>query len=186
MFEKQKRRISQREGSSLLRQFLSDEEGISAVEFALIALPFFMLIMGIFEICMIFMVATVLEYGAREAAREIRTGAFQSSGANTLADFESNICAEMLNLFGCDTRLHVNVTQPANFPTTPDPIPLDGTGALDTSGFSMATNGRDQIVVVSVYYEWELFTPLISSYMANMPGNVRLLISTQVFRNEPF
>lgn len=186
MFERQSQRISRRRQTGLLRQFLSDNEGVSAVEFALIAMPFFMLIMGIFEICMIFMVATVLEYGAREAAREMRTGAFQNSGATTLADFEGNICAEMLNLFGCDTRLHVNVTQPANFPTIPDPVPIAADGSLDTTGFSMVTSGREDIVVVSVYYEWELFTPLISSYMANMPGNVRLLISTQVFRNEPF
>ena len=45
---------------------------------------------------------------------------------------------------------------------------------------------REDIVIVSVYYEWQLITPMMGSSMANAPDNTRILVSSQVFRNEPF
>ena len=173
-----------------LRGLAKDTEGVSAVEFAFVAGPFFFILIGIMEICMIFLVATILDYGAREAARDIRTGILQASTA-VVADqqtaFEAKICKRMLNMFSCDTALSVNVrTAPSGFPSAQDVVPRNGDGSLDTTSFGFDAGGRDSIVVVNVYFEWGLITPLISQPMANLPDNKRLLISSQAFRNEPF
>ncbi|MEL6567523.1 MAG: TadE/TadG family type IV pilus assembly protein [Pseudomonadota bacterium] len=173
-----------------LRDLGKDNSGLSAVEFAFVAGPFFMLLVGIFEICLIFLVSTILEYGAREAARDIRTGTLQASTA-VVADqktaFETEICNRMLNLFGCSTSLSIDVrTSSTGFPSVQDVIPRNSDDSLDTSGFGFDAGGRDDIVIVNVYYEWGLITPVISRSMANLPDGKRLLISTQAFRNEPF
>ena len=55
-----------------------------------------------------------------------------------------------------------------------------------TLGLPWELGDREDIMVVTVYYQWTLITPLISKSMANMPNDVRLLVSTQAFRNEPF
>ncbi|MEM1105801.1 MAG: TadE/TadG family type IV pilus assembly protein [Pseudomonadota bacterium] len=170
--------------------FLRAEDGVSAVEFAFVAGPFFFLLIGIMEICMIFLVSTILEYGAREAARDIRTGSLQASTsvvADQQTSFETEICDRMLNLFNCATALSVDVrTSPTGFPTAQDVVPRNPDGSLDTSAFGFDAGGRDDIVIVNVYYEWGLITPVISAPMANLPNNTRLLLSSQAFRNEPF
>lgn len=187
ILEKVRQRAARRR---TLRELGENRDGLSAIEFAFVAGPFFMLLVGIFEICLIFLVSTILEYGAREAARDIRTGTLQASTA-IVADqktaFETEICDRMLDLFSCSTALTIDVrTSPTGFPSIQDVVPRNGDGSLDTSGFGFNAGGRDDIVIVNVYFEWGLITPIISRSMSNLPGNKRLLISSQAFRNEPF
>ena len=65
---------------SLIRRFIKAKDGVAAVEFALIAAPFFMLLFAILEVAMIFFSSLVLENGVINAARTIRTGEFQKTG----------------------------------------------------------------------------------------------------------
>jgi len=184
---KARQRLSERRR---LRELGEDTHGLSAVEFAFVAGPFFLLLVGIFEVCLIFLISTILQYGAREAARDIRTGSLQASTvvvADQKTAFETEICDRMLNLFNCASALSIDVrTSPTGFPSTQDVIPKNPDGTLDTSGFGFDAGGRDDIVIVNVYFEWELITPLMSRSMANLPQNKRLMISSQAFRNEPF
>src|ERR1700677_3281640 len=94
---------------SLLRRFTRAETGAAAVEFALIALPFFGLLFGVFEIGLMFLVATTLQNATADAARMIRTGQMQSTSA-TAAAFTTQICSE-LSWMGpdCASNLSVNV-----------------------------------------------------------------------------
>ena len=177
------RRWSFQRAVSRLRR---DRSGLSAIEFAFVGAPFFILLIGILEICLIFLVSTILDYGAREAARTIRTGAFQTGGSSTAAQFRTDICANMADLFDCSTRIQVDVRRVTAFPTVQDAVPLDGLGNLNTAGFVFNPGVRDDIIIVTVYYEWPLITPVISNAMANMPNGRRLLVSSQAFRNEPF
>ena len=41
------------------------------------------------------------------------------------------------------------------------------------------------IVALRLYYEWPIYVSLLSDNLSNI-GNNRLLIATQVFRNEPY
>lgn len=164
------------------------EDASAAVEFALVATPFFLLLIGIFEICLIFVISTVLNFGAQEAARDIRTGNFQThaTAAATAAQFQTNICDQMANLFDCDTKLQIDVRTVSSFPSIQDAVPKNGDGTLNTTAFVFDPGLRDDIVIVNVYYEWSLITPLVSRFMSNLPDNKRLLVSSQAFRNEPF
>ncbi len=168
------------------RRWAADRRGATAIEFGLLAAPFFFLLFGIMEIAVIFIITTVMEHGAAEAARAIRTGEFQNSSANSLEDFKTDICANMAGLFDCQNKLEIDVRTFATFADTADESPIDEDGDFDDSSFQFTPGGRDSIVVVRIFYEWELFTPVISGPLANLSGNKRLIQTTVAFRNEPF
>ena len=52
-------------------------EGSTAVEFALVAFPFFILLFGILEIGLMLLVDALVETAASDAGRQIRTGLAQ-------------------------------------------------------------------------------------------------------------
>ena len=168
-----------------LELFASDKRGIAAVEFALIAVPFFFLIFGLLEVCVIFIMSSVLEHGASEAARAIKTGQFQQAGFGQLA-FKNAVCAELFDLMTCD-GLKLDVKTFSSFAGTSDPSPIDPiSGDLDDSGFTFSPGAQNEIVVIRVFYEWDLIIPIMSKPLANMSGDRRLLQATIAFRNEPF
>lgn len=173
-----------------LKAYADNNRGVAAVEFALIAAPFFFLIFGLLEICLLFIMSSVLEHGINEAARDIRTGQAQAGGFDA-NQFRQSVCAELFELLDCTTNLHFDVQVFANFTSSTDTSPIDGDGNLDTSGFGFNPGNASDIVIVRVFYEWSLITPILSAPLANMKGaggdrNTRLLQSTVAFRNEPF
>ncbi|OYU78196.1 MAG: hypothetical protein CFE32_02605 [Alphaproteobacteria bacterium PA3] len=178
------------------RRTKQGRRGAAAVEFAMVATPFVFMLFGIFETMMIFFVQTTLEAAIAEEARKIRTGQAQSLAAPiTKAQFKANVCARMMGLANCGTRLFVQVqNQPING-TLPTPW-ADGTltpgSAADEPYEATAANA---IVVVRGYYVWPLITPGISNAMRNFSdtsnggtlGNYnRIIAATSAFRNEPF
>ena len=64
---------------ALLRRFARSKAGVTAVEFALVAPPFLMLLFGTLETSIMYFVATNLEGEVQVAARQIRTGNVQAS-----------------------------------------------------------------------------------------------------------
>ncbi|MHA7898630.1 MAG: TadE/TadG family type IV pilus assembly protein [Henriciella sp.] len=165
--------------------FASDKRGLAAVEFAMIAVPFFFLIFGLLEVCVIFIMSSILEHGANEAARAIKTGQFQQAGFDE-ATFKASVCSELFGLMTCDDKLSLDVKTFSNFGGTGDPSPIDASGELDDSGFGFNPGAQNEIVVVRVFYEWDLLIPVMSAPLANMSNSRRLLQATIAFRNEPF
>ena len=168
------------------REWAADKRGVAAVEFAMIAIPFFFLIFGLLEVCVIFIMSAVLEHGLNEAARGIRTGELQSGEDFDRDAFEDIVCAEVFDMFECKGKIQLDVKTFDSVATTSDMTPLDDDGELDTTGFEFDPGGRDDIVVVRAFYAWELITPIMSKPLANMSDNRHLLQATTVFRNEPF
>lgn len=162
------------------------QRGVAAVEFALIAVPFFFLIFGLLEICVIFIMSSVLEHGLNEAARGIRTGELQSEEGFNRDAFEEIICAQVFDMFDCVGKVQLDVKTFDSFSMTGNPSPIDADGELDVTGFAFSPGGANDIVVVRAFYEWELLTPVMSAPLANMSNNRHLLQATVVFRNEPF
>lgn len=162
-----------------------DEQGVAAVEFALIATPLFFLIFGLLELCMIFLFSAMLEHGTNEASRLIRTGQVQSASFDKNA-FKTAVCDELYELFDCDGRLHVDVQSVSKFASANSLDPLDMDGNVDTDLFTFQPGGAGDIILVRTFYEWDLVTPILSRPLSNMNGNKRLVVSTEALRNEPF
>jgi Flp pilus assembly protein TadG len=176
------------------RRSKQGKRGAAAAEFAMIATPFVFMVFGIFETMMIYFMQTTLEAAISEEARKIRTGQAQSLAAPiTKEQFKANVCARMMGLGDCSTRLFVQVQNQPTSGTLPTPW-ADGTltpgSAADEPYEPTAANA---IVVVRGYYVWPLVTPGISNAMKNFAdsggtlGNYnRIIAATSAFRNEPF
>ncbi|MEO0963089.1 MAG: pilus assembly protein, partial [Pseudomonadota bacterium] len=64
-----------------------------------------------------------------------------------------------------------------------DPLTADGDLRTDLM-FQPGAPG--DIVLVRVFYVWNIATPMIGDAMSNMAGGQRLIVSSAAFRNEPF
>lgn len=166
-------------------RFAEDRRGAAAVEFALIAAPFFFLIFGLLEVCLIFIMNTVIENAVSDAARPLRTGEAQQMGMTDI-QFRQSVCSKFFDILDCDARLSIDVRTVQNFASTPGGAVLDADGNLDNEDFRFEPGGPNEIVAVRVFYEWDLITPYLSQPLVNMAGNKHLLQSNAVFRNEPF
>jgi len=162
------------------------EQGAAAVEMALIATPFFMLLFGIIEIGMIFLISATLENGMDIAARTIRTGQLQSGGSATASAFKTSIC----NTFGwfqsdCTSHLSVDVRTYSTFAAVTAPQVVQN-GTFNSAALTFTPGGPQDIVVVRAYYQWPLIAPFFDQALQQLNGGTALLTSTAAFRNEPY
>lgn len=164
------------------RKFRRDETGATAVEFALVAVPFFALLFAILEIALIFFAQQVMDTGVSQAARLIRTGQAQGFEATS---FKTAVCDRILALFDCDGGLRLEVRTYPDFASIDVTPPVDDDGNLRNDFAFQPGNGGD-IVVVRAFYEWPTIVPGLGADMANLANGKRLLASTVAFRNEPF
>ncbi len=174
-----------RRKTSLFRRFAEARKGATAVEFALIATPFLALMFGVLELGLVFMVSTTLDNAVDAASRKIRTGELQTAGG-TAASFKTAVCNEMAYLgTGCSTNLYVDVR---TFPKFADVAITDPTtdGAFDISKTTFAPGGSESIVLVRVYYQWTLITPMLNQGLETLSGGKRLIAAAATFRNEPY
>lgn len=160
--------------------------GSAAVEFAMVALPFLALIMGILEVSMIYLVSTTLENATSDVARQIRTGELQTAGGATQATFATSICGELTWLgSNCSSNLHVDVRTFASFSSITQSSPIKN-GAIDTTALQFSPGKAGDIVLVRAFYQWTLFTPLLDGVSAQMSGGNTLITATAAFKNEPY
>ena len=169
-----------------LRDFARARQGATAVEFAFIAGPLLMLLFGILELALVFMMSTALEAATTDAARTIRTGEMQTSGAASKEGFAEAVCDRMSWLGpSCDDNLYVDVRTYNDFTSLKDD-PAQGGNAFDENNTCWSPGGPADIVLVRTYYSWPIFTPLISNALVNSGTDKRLLTAVDAFRNEPY
>lgn len=160
--------------------------GSAAVEFAMVALPFLALIMGILEISMIYLVSTTLENATADAARQVRTGELQTAGGATAATFTTKICSELTWLgTSCSSKLYVDVRTFSTFSGVTQPSPVTN-GAVDTTALKFQLGAAGDIVLVRSFYQWTLFTPVLDGMAATLNGGSTLITATAAFKNEPY
>ena len=170
---------------SLAKRVLRDRRGNAAVEFALIAFPFFLLLFAILEVTFMFFLTTTLENAAVEASRKIRTGEIQNSGG-TAQTFRDEVCAGVAVLVTCsgsNTYVDVRTYTDFNAITTPNPVT---DGDFDPSGLTADFGVAGDIVVARVYFLWDVIMPDLGTGLSNLNGGKRLITATAAFRNEPF
>lgn len=168
-----------------LTRWRTDNNGSTAVEFALVAAPFFFLLFGLLEVALIFIVSTTMEHGLNEAIRQVRTGSFQQSGRNQAA-FERDLCDELFGLLDCDNNLAIDVRTFANFSGSGFQDGRGADGNFSSENFQFNPGGRNEIVLARAYYKWNLITPVISAPLSNLSDGSMLLTAGVAFRNEPF
>lgn len=165
-------------------RFRRNRDGATAVEFALIAAPFLAIVFAIIETALVFFAGQVLQNGASDAARLVRTGQVQQQGIG--ADgFRSRLCDRVSMLLRCSESLRIDVRTYTDFEGIDPSSPIDSSGNL-TDNLVFEPGQPGDIVVVRAFYEWPTFVPNIGINLANLANGNRLLVGAATFRNEPF
>lgn len=170
-------------------------KGSAAVEFAMIAPVFFVLLMGTVEAGTMFFAQSALQNALNDTARLVRTGqtaCYTTSNGNcvpmTAAQFQAKLCSEVsILLKGCTTgSLQFDVTAyPAGFGGASNSPPLDANKNVTPLTTFNVGNACD-VVLARAFYKWPVFLPGLDYFLVNMAGNYHLLSSAAAFRNEPF
>ncbi|MBU6373403.1 MAG: pilus assembly protein [Alphaproteobacteria bacterium] len=168
-----------------LRKFARARRGATAVEFALVAGPFFFLMFGIIETAIIYFAQTSLDMAMTRAQREIRTNAAQNKNI-TQSQFKQMVCDGFTQFVAadCQSRLWVDVDSFKSLAGVTVSPPMVN-GKVTPADLSYSPGAPDDIVLIRLYYAWDVQTPMFDKLLGNMADGRRLLISQRLIRNEP-
>lgn len=174
----------------LLRRLGRDRSGSTAVEFAIIAMPFLAMTFALLETGITLASAMVLENSVSRASRKLYTGEFQKANAATsdpsqLADlFKKEVC-QSVSLFDCLGTLKVDVRPFSEFPTGDMSVKIINR-EIDPSfgGFQPIKSG--DIVLVRAAAGRTVITAMWHPAWPNLTGNRRLITASNAFRAENY
>ncbi|MFA5948661.1 MAG: TadE/TadG family type IV pilus assembly protein [Hyphomicrobium sp.] len=180
----------------VLSRVRKDARGTTAVEFGLVAGPFFLLMLGIITVGLHYFTITSLEYGVAAAARKIRTGEAQTQNM-TVASFRQLVCDEAGSYVACDGNLVIHLKRGATFADLDPPISCLTNGNLTPSGNTAAnavstySGAASATVLVTACYNWQLGFSLwrsLWSLLSVTPtsGDKTIISATTTFRTEPY
>lgn len=167
-------------------RFKKNDDGTAAIEFAIVALPFLLIIFGILEFSFMFLGERIIHVSTQDASRLIRTGQVRAS-SHDAASFRQEVCANtLMRLFDCN-KLHINVQQIPLF-GPPPPLAFNGDGTINTASFGFSPGNQSTLNIVQMYYDWPLFVNWGGLGMANWSTDRKeaLLGTTHAFMNEPY
>jgi Flp pilus assembly protein TadG len=176
-----------------LRVFRKEQDGATAVEFAMVIMPFLALLFAIVETALVFWSTQVLETAVANASRTIYTGQFQQAnrmGATAASEFRKALCLDRdgqkktMVLFDCESSaVHVDVRRFT--PGTPPPDVVKDR-EIDPTSFRYDDTAPSEIVLVRVAVEFPVFVNIIGAQETNLKNGKRLIMAAATFRNEPF
>lgn len=170
----------------MISRWRADRSGATAVEFAIVGMPFLMFLYGIMGIGLYFFTTFTLENSLEQASRLIRTGQAQKSGM-TDVQFKNTVCSFIPGFVDCQNKLLVNVRSFAEADMTPV---VTRDECLNNGSLSQLTTyapgGANQVVLVTLCFEWEFANKIPFIRLGDMNGGSRLIQAATVFRTEPY
>lgn len=171
-------------GRGTLGRFSKAREGAAAVEFALVAGPFFFLLFAIIEVALVFLASQVLEMATSKAARLVLTGQAKAQNFDQTA-FRNAICQNAVILLSCN-GIAVDVKTYNSFASATSTRPTNAAGQVTYGQMGYTQGSGGDIVVIRVVYEWPVMMPTFGLTIGDLSNGNRLLMATTTFRNEPF
>jgi hypothetical protein len=191
--------IATKRGGQLSR-LRRDQRGTTAVEFGILAVPFFMFVLGIMAIGLQFFTINALDHGVEVAARKLRTGEAQKNGM-TVKQFKELVCTEASDYISvdCDDHIIVHVQSGARWADVV-PVKCAEGGQMtpksgnDSDAITTKSGAASTVVLVTACYDWQM--PLDFPYLEYMlmkplegvalSSGGALIQSVATFRTEPY
>ena len=167
----------------LLRSLSKDREGSAAIEFAILALPFFVVIFAIAEIAIMFFVDSGLDAALHKAVRQVRVGVAKS-GNWDVTKFKQVVCGELSFSFDCSSKLKVRATLVTDMSSITKGSPISGGNLNVTEDFNLGDSGS--YVLVQAFLPWNPTFKLYSISSAQLSDGSYVLGSAELIKNEPF
>lgn len=189
-----------------LRGFVRSRDGAAAIEFALLAIPYFLIVFAIIETFVAFTAEQIVSNAVDTLSRQIRTGQItvdpNKTSYTTTQQFRQAFCNEISVLITCSAsevqtpaNLYLDVKNYTSFASMPTTIPrkssTDPYSDLDTTGFTFTPGGAKSLNMVRAYYRWQIITDLLRPYLTNVrpsdgSTSVYLIVATAAFQNENY
>ncbi|MBY3136778.1 MULTISPECIES: TadE/TadG family type IV pilus assembly protein [Rhizobium] len=188
------------------RALARSRDGAAAIEFALLAIPYFLVIFAILETFVAFAAEELVSNAVDTMSRRMRTGQITYNLGRTTdmneAQFRQAFCDEVSILIRCSatevatpSKLYLDVQTFSTFSAIPTTIPkvsTDKYADINTAAFKYAPGGAGTINMVRAYYRWEIITDLVRPYITtirpsggSMPSQY-LIVGTAAFQNEQY
>ena len=160
--------------------------GAAALEFSLVAAPFLALLVSLFQTGMVFFASRVLDEVVANSSRYIMTGQAQTAGISR-SGFATYVCSQTIALFNCNNFM-INVQNYNSFSAASTSTPTLTFNSQDqvTNSWAWSPGNPGDIVVVQVMYQWPVVLGPLNFNLSNLSNGNRLLVSTAVFKNEPY
>ena len=172
--------------------FFSDKRGSTAMEFAMLAIPFALLVFAILESCVSFAGQEVMANATDDIARQLRTGQLQRTNV-TQASITQLICSRMQMMVAQNCPgLVVDLREYATFSDAAtagfkivngDIVLTQGTNSMT---FTVAPGLAESINMLRVFYKWPVMTDFLAKSMANLNDGKTLHFASVTWQNEPF
>lgn len=182
--------------TEIIARFRRSRDGATAVEFALLAIPFFALIGAVVDTSLMLWASETLDDALGDAARLIQTGQFQNTNAgvtNTttlIENLRQQICRSngtaRVTVFDCSS-VKVQVQTFSSIASSASDSPVDSTTNDWSANFGKKymNAGAGTIVVVQAAVKYPTWMNVFNITPKFADGS-RLLQSVAVFRTEPF
>ncbi|WP_025090659.1 TadE/TadG family type IV pilus assembly protein [Brucella intermedia] len=175
-----------------LRRFPRAQNGVAAVEFVLLIVPFLLIVFATIEIGVSFAARQVIANATETVARKLQTsgriGGIEIKDAPVSVDaLRNELCQQMQFMVasGCP-NLSFNLGTYEGFGQVPTDTILDEEGKLTRTGIT-GTSGTSTINQLNVVYAWPVLTNIL--YLMQSPhaaGGTMPLFATLTWQNEPF
>jgi Flp pilus assembly protein TadG len=191
----------------LWRKLARSRDGAAAIEFAILAVPYFLIIFAIIETFVAFAAEQLVTNAVNTLGRQLRTGqiTYQLNRVDTDMDvtkFRRAFCNEVNIMIQCSeseittpSKLYIDARTFASFAAIPKTIPRVSTDAfadIDPTSFNFAPGGPSTINMLRAYYRWQVITDLVRPYITtirpadgSMPSDF-LIVATTAFQNENY
>lgn len=183
---------------ALGRRFRKNNDGATAIEFAIVLGPFLAFVFGIITIGMHYLSTNSLEKAVYDASRQIRTGQAQQSSMSA-TQFKDLVCNMATPHLDC-TKLQVHlasydswkdVTVPSCVNTTTKEL---SSGISGNSPISGSVGGASKKVLVTVCYDWTLakYLPFLlhdvhgTARFSPLKSGGMLMQASAIFQTEPY
>jgi Flp pilus assembly protein TadG len=180
---------------ALMRRWRREESGATAIEFAIVAMPFVLLLFGLVSVCLFYFADFSMENATWQAARAVRTGQLQQSsgsysGISTNADrqkaLKKSFCDKAFLFPDCNSKAVVIVQSNSGFGTISQPNCASNGVVIDQSLAAFNTGAASSVVLVTICYPWDFGGRLPLMSVSNLQGGALLMQSSAAFRTEPY
>ncbi len=173
--------IGNRRKRRIFRHFIKNRDGVTAIEFALLAMPFFLLVCAIIETCIAFAAQELISNATDDVARQFRTGRITAASNLSETTLRKMVCDRISIMVSDDCPgLTVDLRQFATFEEAANTASSSSLSALQPKvdlGPALTKN------MLRVYYRWPIITNRLGQ---NLPDGKMLLFSAATWQNEPF
>ena len=206
MIRPQDKSVRQRKAPGVLSRFARSRKGATAVEFAMVSIPFLGLLCAIFETAFVFFTHEAFDNAVVNVARKVLVNNFSGDATQTASSFlTGSFCPALPAFIDCaKVTLNIQAYDPSTtgFSSVAGAI---GKGWYNTPSTNVNLGRPGWIVVFQAFYPMPVYLSVLvatgahgngaanlyngasNSVYANPQGAgfVHAIFSTAVFRNEP-